>query len=105
MASPSRRSTGSLIERLERETPRFEFLQAVRLLRHLAPDRAPVGHDADPDREVVHFRSDVTLAFPTADVMSLDPPSRPGGPPRLTVSFLGVATPASYGSLPSIYAY
>jgi type VI secretion system protein ImpH len=105
MATSSRRSTGSLSERLEHEATRFEFLQAVRLLRRLAPDRAGIGRDADPEREVVHFRSDVALAFPAADVTRFEPPARPGGPPRLTVAFLGIATPASYGSLPANYAY
>ncbi|HME68903.1 MAG TPA: type VI secretion system baseplate subunit TssG [Myxococcota bacterium] len=105
MAPSSRRNTGSLSERLEHEATRFEFLQVVRLLRRFAPDRAGVGRDADPEREVVQFRSDVTLAFPTADVTRLEPPVRADGPPRLTVSFLGVATPASYGSLPVNYAH
>jgi type VI secretion system protein ImpH len=105
MASSSRRSTRSLSARLEREAIRFEFFQAVRLLRRLAPERAGVGRDADPEQEVVRFRSDVTLAFPTSDLTRLEPSVEPDGPPRLTVSFLGVATPASYGSLPVNYAH
>jgi type VI secretion system protein ImpH len=105
MAPSSRRNTGSLNARLDHEAIRFEFFQAVRLLRRLAPERAGVGRHADPEREAVHFCSDVTLSFPTSDLTRLEPPVRPDGPPRLTVSFLGVATPASYGSLPVNYAH
>jgi type VI secretion system protein ImpH len=104
MAPPSGRSAGSLRERLEGEAFRFEFLQAVRLLRELAPERAAVGYDADPKRESVRFRADVRFAFPTADVVSIEPPRDSAGPPELTVSFLGVATPACFGSLPTPYA-
>ena len=104
MASASRRSPDTLSELLEVEIRRFELLQAARLLRKLAPDRAGVGRDAEPDREVVRFRSDVSTAFPPSDLVSLDPPEEPAGPPRLTVAFLGVATPASFGSLPAVYA-
>jgi type VI secretion system protein ImpH len=103
--APSRgRSAGSLKDRLEEEAVRFEFLQAVRLLHALAPERAGVGYDADPEREAVRFLSHMSFAFPTSDVVSIEPPKQPGGPPRLTVSFLGVATPACYGSLPMPYA-
>jgi type VI secretion system protein ImpH len=104
MAPPSGRSAGSLRDRLEAEAFRFEFLQAVRLLRELAPERGAVGYDDDPKRESVRFRADVRFAFPAADVVSVEPPGDPGGPPRLTVSFLGVATPACFGSLPTPYA-
>lgn len=103
MASESRRSANSLRERLEAEIRRFELLQAARVLRKLAPEREPVGRDAEPDREAVRFRSDVSTAFPTSDLVAIDPPEEPGGPPRLTVAFLGVATPASFGSLPAAY--
>ena len=104
MASASRRSPDSLRDRLEAEIRRFELLQAARVLRKLAPERAAVGRDAEPDHEVVRFRSDVSTAFPTADLLSIDPPEKAGQPPRLTVAFLGVATPASFGSLPAVYA-
>ncbi len=90
--------------RLESEARRFQLVQAARLLCRLAKDREPVGGDADPAREAVRFRSDVSFAFPTADVVAIDPPESAGQPPRLTVAFLGVATQASYGSLPLPYA-
>jgi len=70
----------------------------------LAPERAGVGYDADPEREAVRFLSHMSFAFPTSDVVSIEPSKEPGGPPRLTVAFLGVATPACFGSLPLPYA-
>lgn len=104
MAPPSRSDTGTLTELLYHEGRRFEFFQAVRLLRKLAPERSGVARDADPNREIVRFRSAVSLSFPTVDVTAIEPPAGPGKPPRLTVAFLGVATPASFGSLPVVYA-
>ena len=90
-------------DRLQEEARRLAFFQAVRLLRKLAPERSGVGRDADPDDEVVRFRSQVSTAFPTSDVARIEPPEEAGRPPRLTVAFLGVATPACFGSLPAPY--
>ncbi len=81
---------------------RFEFFQAVRLLRKLHPDRASVGRDSDPGREVVRFRSDFSYAFPTGDIRSLES-SEDESPDEMVVNFLGIATPASFGSLPVPY--
>ncbi len=103
MASESRRDTASLRDRLESEARRFEFLQAVRLLQRVAPDREAIGRDGDPRRETVRLRSDVSFTFPRSDVVKIEPPEQPGGPPELTVAFLGVATPNSLGSLPTAY--
>jgi type VI secretion system protein ImpH len=80
----------------------YEFFQAVRLLTLAAPDREPVGGDADPEREAVRFRGDVSLAFPASDVRAIVP-GKEDGPPEMTVSFFGVATPGSFGSLPTCY--
>lgn len=103
MASASRRDTASLRDRLESEARRFEFLQAVRLLQRAAPDRERIGGDGDPRREAVRLRSEVSLTFPRSDVVKIEPPAEPGGPPELTVAFLGVATSNSFGSLPTAY--
>lgn len=103
MATASGRDTAALSDRLEGQARRFEFLQAVRLLQRIAPDREPLGGDGDPRREVVRLRAEVSLAFPRSDVVRLDPPSEADGPPELTVAFLGVATPGSFGSLPIPY--
>jgi type VI secretion system protein ImpH len=44
------------------------------------------------------------MSFPASDVRSLEPAADGEGPDRLTVNFFGVATPASWGSLPTCYA-
>jgi type VI secretion system protein ImpH len=80
----------------------FEFFQAVRLLSLAQPERELPGADADPSRETVRFRGDVSMAFPTADIRALTEPVA-DGPPEMTVSFFGVATPGSFGSLPMSY--
>jgi type VI secretion system protein ImpH len=103
MGSAGGRDTAALRDRLEAEARRFEFLQAIRLLHRASPEREAVGGDADPHREVVRLKAEVSLVFPRSDVVSIEPPSEPGGPPELTVAFLGAATPSSYGSLPIPY--
>ena len=103
MAAKSRGNAASLKELLLENAGRFEFLQAVRLMRKIWPDRDPVGGDSDPASEVVCFRSQILPIFPKSDVSDAEEPVD-GGPARLTVEFMGVATPASWGSLPRRYA-
>jgi type VI secretion system protein ImpH len=102
MGSKSRRNSASLRRALSREPARFEFFQAVRLLHRLHPDRDAVGRQADPNREVVRFRSDISFVFPPGDVRSIENPDA-GGPEEMTVNFMGVASPGSFGSLPTPY--
>jgi len=99
----SRRDSASLKELLLEHAGRFEFMQAVRLFRRIWRDRVPVGFDSDPRREVVRFHSDVSSVFAPSDVRDAEPPveDRPG---RMTVSFLGLATPGLFGALPRRYA-
>jgi type VI secretion system protein ImpH len=88
------------------EGARFDFYQAVRLLQRGRPDAAPVGEGDDPRREAVRFASEVALTFPPSEIREITPPpaERPDAPARMTVRFMGVATPASFGSLPVPYA-
>jgi len=92
------------------ERPRsFDFFQAVRLLERLLPKRAEVGRESNPDDEVVRFRSDVSLVFPRGDISSVQLPSPVASdgdkqpPAEMVVNFMGVATQASFGSLPQAY--
>ena len=103
MATESRRDAAPLKEELLQHPERFEFLQAVRLLARLYPERSPVGGEADPSEELVRFASDLSLSFPCSDVRDAEP-AQADRPARLTVCFMGVATPASFGSLPRRYA-
>jgi type VI secretion system protein ImpH len=103
MASEGRRDAATLRELVQEHVERFEFLQAVRLFERIAPDAAPVGSDNDPSDEVVRFRSDLSAIFPRGDLRAFEP-AVGDAPPHVTVNFMGVATPGSFGSLPSRYA-
>ncbi len=103
MASKSRRSATSVKESLYERPARFEFFQAVRLLRRLRGGRGGIGAD-DPDQEAIRFRSEVSLGFPTSDIAKLEPPDEERPTDVMTVAFLGMATPDSFGSLPTRYA-
>jgi type VI secretion system protein ImpH len=102
MASESGRSTASVKESLYERPSRFEFFQAVRLLRRLRHDGAGIGED-DPDQEALRFRSEVSLSFPARDIAKLEPPGEGERAAVMTVAFLGMATAGSFGSLPTRY--
>jgi type VI secretion system protein ImpH len=103
MAAESREPGASVGERLLEDPHRFAFFQAVRLLRLMRPDAPAPGEADDPSREAVRFRSDVSLSFPPSDLARLERAPDGEGPARLSVSFFGIASPASYGSLPAAY--
>jgi type VI secretion system protein ImpH len=101
MAVPSWRSDVALSQLVHDEPYRFEFFQAVRLLERLDPDRAPVGYLSPPSAEVVRFLTKLAISFPASQLDRLEPSKQPGGPQRLTVSFLGLTGPL--GVLPHPY--
>jgi type VI secretion system protein ImpH len=75
----------------------FDFFQAVRLLRELANDcSGPVPADV-----TVRFAAHLSLSFPPSTVHDLRPPAEAGGPPTMTVAFLGLTGPS--GVLPRHY--
>ena len=53
--NPARKASSRrrLLAALEKEGTGFEFVQVMRLLARLYPDRAPIGGWEDPAREVV----------------------------------------------------
>lgn len=81
---------GSVGAELFQAPYRFDFFQAVRVLQALRPSSAPAGRGPEPAAEPVRFRSQVALGFPAADVVSVDEDGD-GGPPAMTVAFLGLA--------------
>ncbi len=103
MAAEGRRAEPPLKDQLLEHSERFEFVQAVRLLAQLYPGRSQVGRDADPREELVRFVADVSPVFPTGDIQDAMPAAA-DQPARLTVRFMGVATPGSFGSLSRRYA-
>ena len=99
MASKGGREAAPLKRLLMEKTGRFEFLQAVRLMRKIWPDRGPVGGDNDPRKEVVRFISSISPVFAKSDIQ--DAKERDDGrPTELQVNFMGVANPTSFGALP-----
>lgn len=74
----------------------FSFLQAVRLLETMHPERTPPGEGIDPAAEVVRFRSAVRLDFPPGDVEEIRRAN--GHPAEMTVNVMGLA--GVHGPLP-----
>lgn len=81
------------------EAYRFDFFQAVRLLERLEPEREPVGLAGPPSREIVRFRTRVSLEFPASQIHELT--ETDGVPPRMTVAFFGMT--GALGLLPHSY--
>lgn len=103
MASPSRRPAAGLKERLFEKPARFEFFQAVRLLRKLREgDDVEIGADS-PDDEPIRFRSQLSLSFPTCAITELSDFGEEERAAVMEVGFMGIATAASFGSLPQCY--
>ena len=96
---------------LEREGTGFEFVQAIRLLSRLYPDRAAVGGWDDPAREVVRLSVPPSLAFPASEIAELTLPAettaadgtrgRATEPAKMSVRFMGLT--GSQGVLPHVY--
>jgi type VI secretion system protein ImpH len=57
-----------LIQKMERDAPRFAFFQLVRLLEAMHPDAPRIGGPGPARREILRFRPEMSLTFPTADV-------------------------------------
>ncbi|MEH3148782.1 MAG: type VI secretion system baseplate subunit TssG [Methylobacterium frigidaeris] len=103
MASPRRRPTGSLIERLTGAPHAFDFVQALRLIEAgggLADDRSGAPGEARPDaaRPGARFVTETRLRYPHATLTAarLD-----GAALRVTVSGFGLLGPV--GVLPYSY--
>ncbi len=106
MAAAGRTEADSLRAMLQEEPQRFEFFQAVRLLERIYRGRQPIGRDGDPRQEIVRFRSGTKFGFPASEIEALSEPAADGGeagPLEMRVSFFGIATPSSFGSLPLAY--
>jgi type VI secretion system protein ImpH len=103
METQSRSENTALISgvgrRLFDEPYAFEFVQAVRLLRLLSPDRIDVGFFGSPRKEIVRFGVVPSLAFPASEIFSLE--EREGAPPLMRINFMGLVGPL--GVLPIYY--
>ena len=103
MGAEGRRDSASVKDQLFEHPGRFEFYQAVRLLRQLRSGDFEIAA-ADPADEQLRFRSDISLAFPSAEVTDIRPPGEEEPAAVMTVPFMGAASPSSFGSLPTRYA-
>lgn len=78
----------------------FSFFQAVRLLQRMAGSTDPLGSFRNPAQEPVRLATHASLAFPAAEIQSLDL-DREDLPPKMTVNFFGMHGPL--GVLPTRY--
>ena len=116
MASPQWRSVPGLIDWLFQEPYRFDFFQAVRLLKRIETGRVSVGHDGPFDHEIVRFAQQLTLQFPASAIhtfLNAPEPGRSraeeepselhsaGEPLQMVTSFMGLIGPL--GALPTVY--
>lgn len=117
MARARRGKGPAVADRLLRESYRFDFFQAVRLLERWYQRRAArepgarrhaVGHDRPPAREIVRFHALPSLSFPAGSIRDLQRPET-GGPPDeqldpplgMVVACFGLTGPS--GVLPPHY--
>ncbi len=104
MARPRRTTIGSVKDELFRHPYRFEFFQAVRLLRlirlkELGPGRAEnIGENESPQRECVHLKGILSHQFPAVEVGEVKD-NAPDGVPVLSVAVMGLY--GAMGVLPS----
>jgi type VI secretion system protein ImpH len=82
---------GPLYDALQDNAAAFDFFQAVRTLERLHPNREGPGHFVDPDREVVRFSVNPSIAFPPTEIHALQ--LAQDGPARLSVNFFGLTGP------------
>jgi type VI secretion system protein ImpH len=93
-----------LNQKLFDEPYRFEFFQALRLLEKINPERAAVGHDALPAKEVARFRSRPSNTFPASQIHEINEIVDEFTDERkleLVINFMGMIGPL--GVLPTHY--
>ncbi len=101
MATTGWRADSSVDEILFDRGFELNFFQAVRLLARLVPERKPVGTTARPGEEVVRFGAWLSLAFPASAIDVIERVPDWEGPPRMTVTFMGLS--GIQGVLPVCY--
>jgi len=99
MATTCRRNALSVVQVLNAEAHRFNFLQAVRVLERYRDADEHVGEGTYPDRETVRFRGNLGFSFPATDIDRMNAPAQPGSQPLMTVNFLGLG--GAFGPLPA----
>ena len=72
MAAENRETEDDLIKAFIRGKRAFSFFQVVHLIEKYFRDRARVGNKGPAISEVIRFSHDLSLAFPSADVESIE---------------------------------
>lgn len=112
MASTGRGTGTSIVDRIIAAPYRYDWFQAVRLLRLHAVEQAKrgtgrplhdVGQDYGPDEEIVRFRALVSHSFPPSAIQSVRRRSDAESPDavEMVVAFMGLTGPS--GVLPQHY--
>ncbi|HYW06456.1 MAG TPA: type VI secretion system baseplate subunit TssG, partial [Longimicrobium sp.] len=101
MASESGTEAAGVVGELFADPQHFDFFQAVRVLEAFRPLAARVGEGREPAAEAVRFRATPSLSFASSDVAGMAP-GADGGPPEMTVAFLGLA--GAGGPLPHSFS-
>jgi type VI secretion system protein ImpH len=97
MAASNWGTSRRIDESLLSSASEFDFFQAVKLLTQMYGEQHPESVPAQA--EAVRFCANNSLAFPASAIARVD--ENPGGPPRMTVTFLGLT--GSEGVLPAAY--
>ncbi len=101
MATPLRKQSLSVKERLFQEPFSFSFSQAVMLLETLYGDKDKVSTSPRADQEAIRFSSNILLSTPPSDIYGISESNLPHIPSKLTINFLGIA--GQTGPLPHVY--
>lgn len=87
-----------IVDRLLADGRTWTFVQAVAAIEAETPGCQPVGTGASPLREVIRFRPELSLAFPSSDIAGVQRlPAVEGELPRVRIetTFMGVYGQAS----------
>jgi len=101
MAPEDGKQNTYLREQLFQEGPRFSFVQAIRLLRHLIRKETEAGIDDHNLQNRIRVRPDLSLAFPNADIVAIEETSKHPSRFLITATFLGLYGTSS--PLPTFY--
>ncbi len=99
MATITWKQNPAVAEALAKETPEFEFEQAITILEQTHTESEGLGEGSDPARESVEIKSHISLAAPATELYRLQ--TKPGQKKTLWINFLSLA--GIQGPLPTPY--
>ena len=102
MATPLRKQSPSIEQKLFEKPYEFEFAQAIKLLENIYAHKKRLGETSQASFESVRIKSNILLSTPPSDLYSLTMPASEKDPVTLTINFMGIA--GQTGPLPNVYA-